>query len=236
MTPSGQFRLPPTAQQAVLAELRRAILSGDLTPGSQIIQESLAEQFGVSRVPIREALRILEGEGQISYIPHRGYFVAHLSLDELLEIQRIRELIEPEAVRKALPRLNDEDVGRMQEAFDEMQEAAQRGDIAGMNSAHIRFHFALFEACDMTRLVRIMRQLWEASDPYRAVYHGDEAYRKAAQREHRQIFGAAKARDKRALLMLLSEHRQHTVDRLKEPLTRGAALPHESPDRDARGR
>ena len=106
------FHRPLTAQQAVLAELRRAMLAGELTPGSQIVQEAIAERLGVSRVPIREALRILEGEGQVIYVPHHGYSVAELNLDELLEIQRIRELLEPEVTRKTLRQLGDEDLAR----------------------------------------------------------------------------------------------------------------------------
>lgn len=216
--PVGRFRRPPTAQQAVLAELRRSIRAGDLAPGTQIVQDALAERLGVSRVPVREALRILEGEGQIAYEPHRGYFVAALDLDELSEIRRIRDLLEPEAVRASIPRLEDEDVQRMEEAFDAMESAAADGDITGMNGAHTRFHFALYDPSGMSRLVRILRQLWDMSDPYRAVYHGDEEYRRTAQLEHRDILSLAHQRDTEALVQLLEEHRRRTVDRLGETL------------------
>lgn len=81
---------PPTAQEFVLTELRRAIVSGQLRPGAAIRQDTLAESLGVSRVPLREALKILEGEGQVTYRPHRGYFVADLSYDDLREVYRIR--------------------------------------------------------------------------------------------------------------------------------------------------
>jgi len=85
---------PPTAQEAVLAELRRFITTGRLRPGQQIVQDALAVQLGVSRVPLREALKILEGEGQVTYVAHRGYFVTELSLSDLLEVYRIREILE----------------------------------------------------------------------------------------------------------------------------------------------
>ena len=213
-----KFTRPPTAQQAVLAELRRAILEGDLEPGSQLIQETVAEKLGVSRVPVREAMRILQGEGQISYTPHRGYFITELSLDELEEIRRIRELLEEEAVVKAMPKLRDEDVAVMAEAYQEMELTGADGDIAAMNAAHTRFHFALLSASGMTRLIRILRQLWDAADPYRAVYHGEEASRRAAQKQHAALLRAAKHRDTERAIKILHDHRQQTIDRLRGAL------------------
>jgi DNA-binding GntR family transcriptional regulator len=221
---ANAFQRPPTAQQAVLAELRRAIIQGELPPGSQIVQDTLADKLGVSRVPIREALRILEGEGQVAYSPHRGYFIAELNLEELLEIQRLRALLEPEAVTKAIQVLTDADVQVMSTAFDEMEAAAAVGDIAGVNVAHTRFHFALLTPCGMPRLIRILQQLWAAADPYRAIYHGDEPSRLRAQSEHAQILDAARRRDQVRLVVLLAEHRQHTVDRLSGPLAKHAAV------------
>ncbi len=223
MTAAKAFERPPTAQQAVLAELRRAIIEGELAPGTQVVQDALAEKLGVSRVPIREALRILQGEGQISYAPHRGYFIAELNIEELLEIQRLRALLEPEAVTKAILALTDHDIEEMTSAYAEMEEAAATGDIAGVNVAHTRFHFTLLTPCGMPRLIRILRQLWDTADPYRAIYHGNEPSRQKAQAEHAQILEAARARDQVRLLVLLTEHRQHTVDRLSGPLAKHAA-------------
>lgn len=213
------FHRPLTAQQAVLAELRRAMLAGELTPGSQIVQEAIAERLGVSRVPIREALRILEGEGQVIYVPHHGYSVAELNLDELLEIQRIRELLEPEVTRKTLRQLGDEDLVRMREYFEKMEEASVSGDIAAMNTFHLQFHFTLFEGADMPRLIRILRQLWRASDPYRALYHGDDSARAASQADHLAILRLSTARDTDQLLEVLWTHREHTIERLRGPLS-----------------
>lgn len=107
------FHKPSTAQEAVLAQLRRAIVSGELRPGEPIRQSALAERFGVSRVPLREALKILEGEGQVTYRPHRGYVVTELNMDDLLEVYRIRELLEGEAARRAVPRLSETDIATL---------------------------------------------------------------------------------------------------------------------------
>lgn len=219
------FRRPPTAQQAVLAEMRRAILEGDLAPGEQIVQNAIANELGVSRLPVREALRILEGEGQLVYKPHLGYYVADFSLEELLEVQRIRELLEPEAVTAAVPRLTDADTDRMRAAYEEMEAAGAADDIAAMNAAHTEFHFALLEASAMPRLTRVLRQLWTSCETYRAVYHGNESLREAAQQEHRRILEAAEQRDADLLVELLHRHRQRTVTRLAGPLRKTTGEP-----------
>ena len=117
-------RRPPTAQEFVLGELRRLIVTGELKAGEQIKQDALAESLGTSRVPLREALKILEGEGQVAYHPHRGYFVAELSAADLVEVYRIRQLLEDEAVATAIPRLSDGDVAALQQAMRDVAHAA----------------------------------------------------------------------------------------------------------------
>ena len=88
----------PTAAESVLHELRSALAAGRLLPGQQLVQEDLAADLGVSRVPIRESLKILEGEGHVTYHPNRGYFVTELSADDLIELYRIRQILEAEAL------------------------------------------------------------------------------------------------------------------------------------------
>jgi DNA-binding GntR family transcriptional regulator len=209
-----QFRRPPTAQEAVLAELRRSILEGELAPGAQILQDRIAESLGVSRVPVREALKMLEGEGLVSYAPHRGYFVTELDAAELTEVYEIRALLEAEAVRRALPFMGEEDYERMQEAVADMEAAEERGEIVALTAANRRFHFAMIEPCGMPRLTRIIRQLWDSTDPYRSVYYGDERSRKLVHTEHRAIFEAVRKHDADELVRCLDAHRDHAVDSL----------------------
>jgi DNA-binding GntR family transcriptional regulator len=221
-----QFRRPPTAQEAVLAELRRSILEGDLEPGAQILQDRIAEQLGVSRVPVREALKMLEGEGQVSYAPHRGYFVTELDATELMEVYEIRDILEAEAVRRALPFLGEDDFERMEAAVADMEAAENEGDIVGLTAANRRFHFALMDPCGMPRLIRIIRQLWDSTDPYRSVYFGHERHRKTVRQEHRAILKAVRKRDIEGLVRELTEHRRHAVESLRAILeTRSSADP-----------
>lgn len=214
------FRRPLTAQAAVLQELRRSILEGELKPGTRIVQDAFAERLGLSRVPVREALKILEGEGQVRYSPHRGYFVTELDISELLEIYRIRELLETEVVRDAAPRLTDEDVARLSAAIEDMAAASEMTDIVALTNANREFHFCLFEPSGMPRFVRMIRQLWDSSDPYRSLYFADPAHRDTVDVEHRGILDAARRRDADALVHLLNKHRDHAIEGLKQVLDR----------------
>jgi DNA-binding GntR family transcriptional regulator len=206
-----RFRRPPTAQEAVLAELRRAIITGELRPGEQILQDALAERFGVSRVPLREALKILEGEGQVTYRPHRGYFVAQLDVDDLREVYRIRDLLESDAVRTAVPLLTDEDIQRLADAADDVDRADQMGDLVAMTTANRRFHFTLIEAAGMPRLARLARILWDATDAYRSVYYAENSHRQVVHEEHHAVVAAVRAGDADEAVRLLREHREHAV-------------------------
>ncbi|MQA83741.1 MAG: FCD domain-containing protein [Streptosporangiales bacterium] len=214
---------PPTAQEFVLSELRQAILSGRLAPGEPIRQDALAEQLGVSRVPLREALKILEGEGQVTYRPHRGYFVTDLSLDDLLEVYRIRQLLEGEAARRAIDRLTEEDLERLAEAQREVDKAGAASDIMAMTTANRRFHFILLEAAGMPRLMRLIRILWDATDTYRAVYLGDERNRQRVSREHDVIVSAVRSGDVELVVRVLDEHRNAAVEVLRQVVASGPA-------------
>ncbi|MFC9589436.1 GntR family transcriptional regulator [Streptomyces sp. NPDC056944] len=218
MSSAVQKRRPQTAQQFVLEELRRAITSGELRPGGPIRQEALAARFEVSRVPLREALKALEAEGLVVHHVHRGYFVAELSLADLEEIYRIRELLETEAVRTAVRRLSEGTVGTLEEIQREVERAADAGDVTAMAAANRRFHFTLIEASGMPRLVRLITTLWDSTDAYRSLYYTDAPHREQAVREHRAVISALRRRDEEATVGRLDEHRAHAVAALREVL------------------
>lgn len=213
-----QRRRPPTAQQFVLGELRRAITSGQLKPGAPIRQEALAEQLGVSRVPLREALKTLEAEALVVHEVHRGYFVAQLSLADLREVYRIREILEAEAVSKASGRMDESALGILEAAEREVEEAAAAGDVSDMTAANRRFHFALYEAAMMPRLVRLIATLWDTTDAYRSLYYVAAGNRDHVVREHRAILDALRRGEAGEAVRLLDEHRAHAIAVLEKML------------------
>ncbi|GAA3292965.1 GntR family transcriptional regulator [Arthrobacter citreus] len=214
-TENGQVR-PPTAQAFVLTQLRRAISAGEFVPGQPLRQDALAKRFGVSRVPLREAFKVLESEGQVIYEPHRGHKVATLSLDDLLEVYRLRQLLETEAARAALTTSPDPGVLQaLHAAAAEVETASAAGDLLRMTEANRRFHFVLVEAAGMPRLDRIVQVLWDATEAYRFVYYGVESNRERVEREHLLIIDAFEQRDTDRLIRLLDEHREHAVEALR---------------------
>jgi DNA-binding GntR family transcriptional regulator len=145
-----------TAQELVLESVRKAILAGVLAPGARLRQEELAETFGTSRIPVREALRALEYEGLVSSEPNRGFTVTALDADDVDEVYELRILLEGHAVRVALPLLTDEDLEDLEGLFKEMQEAHSPDD---QLAARERFYYRLYSVTGRPRLVSLVMRL-----------------------------------------------------------------------------
>lgn len=145
-----------TAQELVLASVRKAILSGVLGPGARLRQEELAETFGTSRIPVREALRALEYEGLVTSEPHRGFTVTALDADDVEEVYDLRILLESEAVRLALPLLTDDDLEELELLFGTMQSAQTPND---QLAAREQFYVRLYSVTGRPRLVALIMRL-----------------------------------------------------------------------------
>ncbi len=213
--PAAQpFRKPKTAQEAVLAEMRRQLLDGRLQPGAAVRPDAIGEQLGVSAVPVREALRILEGEGHVVYRPHRGYVVAALDSSDLIEIYRIRELLETEAVRTGLPELTADNIADLKGIVAQMEQV--QGDVLALTEVNRRFHFTVFGASGMPQLVRLLRILWDSSDRYRVRYLMSPQNRELVHDQHMRMFDAATRRDTDAFLAESKRHRAHAIAALSD--------------------
>ncbi|MHB1469398.1 MAG: GntR family transcriptional regulator [Solirubrobacteraceae bacterium] len=198
---------PGTTAQHALEQLRHAIVARELRPGQRIVQEEIADLMGVSIAPVREALRVLEQEGQVTYQPRRGYFVTELHADELQEIYELRQVIEERAARRALPSHGEEALQRIESAASECAAAAERGDVAAELEANRRFHFAVLEAPGQEHTMRVIRLLWDATEAYRAIYYNSPVERTAAVRAHDRILRAVRRGDADRLVAELDAHR-----------------------------
>jgi DNA-binding GntR family transcriptional regulator len=208
-----------TAQEVAIAWLRRAIAAGELRPGDRIGQEAVAADIGVSLIPVREALRILESEGLVTYRPRRGYLVTELDLADFEEIYRLRALIEADAVRRGIHRMGPAELAELEAAADDCVAAAAAEDVAGELAANRRFHFLLFALADSTHQERLIRLLWDATVAYRALYYALPGESTEADRAHRRIIAAARAGDADRLIAELDAHRGRALASIRA--TRG---------------
>jgi DNA-binding GntR family transcriptional regulator len=215
--PRSDFVRPKTAQQAVAEAIRQDITSGKLSPGSWIVQDTLAEQFGMSRIPIREALKTLEAEEYITYVPHSGYRVAKLGLEDLTEVFVLRDILEETLIRDAMPNVVDETVEAMRLEMAKMDRAAAANDLIAVGIANRRFHFLTFEESRMARTKRIVTQLWNTADAYRPLYSHLMDLSKVNS-EHVLMVDAMAVRDVEKMVALNHEHRAHAIGHLRDIL------------------
>jgi DNA-binding GntR family transcriptional regulator len=146
-------------REATLAAIRQAILGGDLPPGQRLVESAIAKQLGISRAPVREALRQLETEGLVVSEPHRGTFIAELSAADLWEIYTLRAALEGLAVRLVTEQASSETAAHLQKAVDDMARAAGKGELEHLAVLDMAFHETVCRASGHSRLLGIWRRM-----------------------------------------------------------------------------
>ncbi|HET6946822.1 MAG TPA: GntR family transcriptional regulator [bacterium] len=211
-----------TTQEAVAGALREAISQGDLPHGTRLTQDYLAAQFGVSRIPIREALWQLESEGLIEITPHRGAVVSALTLQELQEIYEIRIALEALAVSLAVPRAGEADLKKLDALISEMDDQT---DPALWLDRNRDFHNALHAPAGRPRLSDLVDILRRNSERYLRVLVRLMGRTSVAQEEHRRIVEAYRRRDVDAAVAALRTHLSNTLAGVSELLRDPVARP-----------
>ncbi len=182
-------------RDVVFKTLRRAILTGELKPGERLMEIHLADKLGVSRTPIREAIRKLELEGLVVMVPRRGAQVAHITSKGMSEVLEVRLALEELAVRLACDRITDEELERLLIACDAFEKAVETEDIAKITNADVAFHDIIEEASHNARLSQIISNLAEQMYRYRVEYIKDNSGWNTLIKEHRMITDAIVKRD-----------------------------------------
>lgn len=187
----------------VAGGLRDAILGGVLDGGAPLRQEEIAAWFGVSRIPVREALRHLEGEGLVSFYPHRGAVVTGLSPHEVEEITEIRVSLETLALRKALPEMGEDDLARAEDVLRSID--AEEDLRSSWGELNWSFHAELFAPAQRPRLLSLVHSQHTAFERY-IRFHLSLADYDKPQREHRELLELCRRREDRAAEELLVSH------------------------------
>lgn len=221
---------PRVLRQDILASLRKAILRGDLKPGDRLLEAEVATQMGVSRAPVREAVRQLEQEGLVEFQPHRGSTVLGVPDEEIDAIYELRAELEAKAIRRACERITDEEIEELGEHLRRMAQAVEVRDYSAVFEADLQFHGTIQRIAGY----RLLRRMWESMDgmvrvrSYQA-FEGDteanEYFRRTAVSSHLPILNALKARDPRLADRAVRDHILEVSERIRGQ---------ETPPKDAR--
>lgn len=199
-------RLGVRSSGSLLDELRRAILDGDVPPGSPIPVDQVAEVFGVSRIPVREALMTLIGEGLVDHRPNGGYRVAMMTAHEFSEFYLVREALETAALRAAVALAGPDDDEQARAAHRALDDAVVARDARAHHRESRRFHLALIRPCRMRRLLHMLDSAWNMTEPLQPMSHLDHQGRVSLHRDHAEMLEAFVARDADALIAVFADH------------------------------
>ena len=182
-------------RDVVFNTIRKAILRGNLEPGERLREIHLADKLGVSRTPIREAIRKLELEGLVVMIPRKGAVVAEITEKSLRDVLEVRRALEALAVRLACEKILDAEVEELKVAAERFEEALETGDVTAFAEADVRFHDIIYRATDNQRLIQLLYNLREQMYRYRVEYLKREDAHETLLEEHQAIIETIEKRD-----------------------------------------
>ncbi len=183
-------------RDVVFNTLRQAILTGELKPGERLMEIHLANKLGVSRTPIREAIRKLELEGLVTMIPRRGAEVAQITGKSLQDVLEVRRSLDALCAELACERISDEELAALEVACKNFEEATRTKDTRVIAAADVALHDIIIKATNNARLVQLVNNLAEQMYRYRFEYIKDYSMHNRLVEEHRVIFEAIKSKDK----------------------------------------
>ncbi|MHB1615350.1 MAG: GntR family transcriptional regulator [Actinomycetes bacterium] len=188
-------QMSPGLGRELVGQIRALILDGTIAQGSKLLPREVQERFGVSHIPVREALRALESEGLVVTLPRRGTRVAGMSLAELREVYALRRSIEPDLMVTAVLARDENDIIRARHAHHQLHSVVGSGNIDAFLAAHAAFHGSLLHPATGPTTTRILKQLWTVSERYVrmsvAAFHTDQM----ATHDHASLLDAFVAGD-----------------------------------------
>jgi len=199
---------PGGSQQTILAELRRVILDGAVLPGTQIPLAEVADFFGVSQIPVREALKTLIGEGLVAHRSNFGYAIAQLTPQELREMYIVRETLEAAALAASVANATDEDRAAVTGVHDILHKAIRDDDPVTYHRQSREFHLALTRPSRMYRLLHMLESAWNVTEPVQSMVHVMPDQRTALHADHERMLESFLTGDVEQLLATAELHAQ----------------------------
>jgi DNA-binding GntR family transcriptional regulator len=203
MKPAFKHR---TMSAAIAAQLRQSVLDGSYGGGAQLRQDALAAAFGVSRIPVREALLQLEAEGLVQIVPHKGAVVTGLSQAEVDDVFELRVLLEARLLRRSVPRLTEEDFAEIDGVQRAFEDAIRRRDTGRWGALNAELHMALYRRADLPRTLGLVANLLTASERYTRIQLATQAAWERAQAEHAELIERCRKGETEQACALLVAH------------------------------
>lgn len=202
-------------RDVVFNTLREAILRGDLVAGERLMELQLAAKLGVSRTPIREAIRMLEQEGLAITIPRKGAIVAGMTEKDMQDVLEIREALEELSVQVACDKITDEEIEKLQKNMKNFEHSLKSGDLKKMAQADVEFHDVIYQATDNPKLINMLNNLREQMYRYRVEYLKNPENHEQLLKEHEAIYKGIVEKDKQAVTNMIRKHISNQVDVVK---------------------
>ncbi|HHV53583.1 MAG: GntR family transcriptional regulator [Synergistota bacterium] len=197
------------AREAAFEKIKEAIIKGHFKPGEKLVEQTLAQEMGVSRTPVREAIRRLEAEGFVVSIPRKGVVVSRADKEEIVQLYSIRAELEGLAARWAIENADEDDIRKLDEAISRMEETAASGDLDGVVQSNALFHDAIAQASKSRILCTLLKTLQDNIQRFRFQSLHLPGRPEAALAEHKEIVAAIKEKKTEEADRLLKEHLQN---------------------------
>ena len=207
-------------REMVYEELKARILTGKIIPGTRLMETELAENMGVSRTPIREAIRKLEKEGLVVIEPRRGAYASQISTDDMIAILEVRQNLEGLAAYFAASRISGEQLETLRDAYEKYNESVKEGITENMIKYDTKFHREIVNASQNKILIKMIEQLQELVLRFRYIYYDDFRSSEKMPKEHGNIINAIAKGDAEAAKAAADDH----IDRLKQLVLSEGAL------------
>jgi DNA-binding GntR family transcriptional regulator len=182
-------------REVVFNTLKEAIISGELKPGERLMEVKLAEKMGVSRTPVREAIRKLELDGLVEMLPRKGAHVAELSVKNIMDVLEVRASLDGLATSLAAERIKDEEIKNLEQILSQFKSYAEKDNLQGTIKKDVEFHDLIYSASRNDKLIQIACKLREQIQWFRVIYLKDYSRHEALIKEHQEIYEAISRRN-----------------------------------------
>jgi len=206
-------------RDVVFHTLRQAILRGNLKPGERLMEIQLAQKLGVSRTPIREAIRKLELEGLVLTIPRRGAEVAEITEKNMQDVLEVRKSLEALATQLACERMTEADIEELKQKNVEFQVSLATKDVTKIAEADVQFHDVIFTATDNQRLIQLLNNLREQMYRFRVEHLKNEDWHPQLIAEHNEIIKYLETRQKEKAMEIINRHIDNQANVVRDVIT-----------------